>query len=394
MPSCVILPSNEALGLEPVHLLRDPSEYTIHEPLTGLSEDALRLRAEGGEWDLYETCEIDAPTLSLTALRNRFLATYSGELIDTPGAFIEEVLRMQRQLPNTSEFAAELARQGILSDQEAKLVQSDPTVGKPVTDAEFDAERAYYKTLYAANVTPGTLTPATIASTATEFAKRMTSTGHTATDRLEAQALLHEARGLDASEVAAAQKQAKSKTTPSDIDILRRYGIPLELAPGISSRHAPFMASYRSAQYIARELLSSESLDRQIAVRQFFGMQNLARFVVAQFDFEAVTSRRDVAFSHLFIANHLAPTEMVHTRIGSGEPFASEFTNEALAERLGLRVEGLCTLGSLATFAMHEPGLATGTASRDAIGSHTRDMVIANYRIYLDRQLARERADR
>jgi hypothetical protein len=378
----IALPSNADFGLAEVSLMNNPVQYTVAAPeLPGRTEDELRHAAEQGDWDLYTTHGIDEYPLSYRALRSRFQDIYVGDRMDEPGGFIKAVLGMQRTIPNAKEYAAKLAADDLIRPGESAIVPDEFSAELLRTDEGAEQARAHFKVLYLANaVTPDART----AKLAAEYASdRIKMVGGDERAQRRASERMLQARGVEGVE-----------SSFHSNGRLRRLGMTEEQISQLDA--APVsggFARFSSPHKIVEGALTSASLDRQVAYRQFFGMQNLANLATAHAVVERPFDSQSLAFSSYAIGMGMAGSQMVQSNVEKDKPFVSTFLNEVVALDLG-GGNILSGLGALASFMMREPAL-NGRQDHiyprsDFLGHNVVNMITTDYRVWLDRRIAQE----
>jgi len=388
------LPTAGDLGLGDVQLVRDPSDFEVSPDIIGQSDDELRARAEAGEWHLYDTHGIDSETLSLSALRARFDDTFrarGGDRMDEPGAFIGAIWNAQRVLPNVSEFAAYLARKGLLRPEESAqaaiaVAGSTSRYGAPDTDEKYELDRTEWKLRYLANVPPSVAVSGTgLAKRAAEYADNMSQSERKPAARIKAYDLLLRARGLDESEIDRSIDAIRNRKPIGEaISKFRFAGLPPELAERLDAIRRPNPLGrdpYEAAQGLASRLLE-ESIEGQIVSRQCFGAENLVDLLETQLELERAIQDQRLSFSSHLIYNSLAGSRMLQIDTDAPHGPESDFTAANTSEMLLMEPQKLQRLGDLAAFAVHEKPL------RDVLSLHTLGMVQAAYRIAVERMVA------
>ncbi len=386
------LPTNQDFGLGEVDLLENPADYSVVAPgLPGRSDDELRHAAEEGDWDLYATHEIDVHPLSYGALWHRFKDGYHGDTVDEPGGFINAVLSMQRTLPTAQEYAAVLAARGLIKPREAADLskQSDSDLN---TDKGADQARAQFKVRYLANATVPELRTAKLAA---EYASnRIKAAARDAKADQRAAELMFRARGIEDEELRVLLDGLSAGVPLGRANRLRQLGIPGDLIEQVlgAPMPDPLNPRFKSAESIVSSALGSQSLDGQVAYRRFFGMRNLVVLSATHAVVEKPFDDKSLAFSKFAVSTHLAGTRLVESTPKADTPFTSMFRGELAAE-LGI-AEDMAALGALASFMMREPAL-NGPQNQisprsDLLGHNVASMVTADYRIWLDRQMAQE----
>lgn len=395
------LPTLENFGLEPVELIGDPGKFTVVHEAIGESDDELRTRAEAdNRWDLYETHEIDVPTVSLPALSRRFndvdRLAYSStdDTIERPGRFIEAILHAQRELPTLEEFTAGLAKHGLVESSSAQYLELLDKYGnlhddtdlwrerriEPNEDDAFAAEDLGLRLRFFIN-TVGQALPADadVRTLSQKYAyhtrKQRDSDGH----MIKSKSLLMQARGLnddEISEVAHAMKKGRS-LDESGLSRYRFYGLEPDLAEQVAS--APtgsFLGRQPGVRDRMEEALTGP-LGQQLAVRQFFGAQNAFDLLDSQHQAIDWVVRNEVNYSQRSIVGGLADSLLVNK--AQIDHFVTG--KDSLFNRLG-PVSAGDRFKSLAFYALHEPSL------RPLMEREVADEAKAYYRSYVDGRIA------
>lgn len=384
------LPTVSDLGLEEVQPLRYTGDFRVLPTSIGETDNELRARAEAGNWDLYETHGIDADTLPLEAIRNRFHDSYQqggGHLMDEPGAFITAIWQAQRRLPNQQEYVNYLYENAFLNTYEARaavLSREDVDALPADSDEAYEYQRAQRKMEFYANVeVDAPIDDVEIRDMASRYATLKAKPYDDWGAVIRQNELLMAARGLNEPEQNIVIDAINNRKNMRDvINPFRYYGLSPEQADRLQALRRPSFFSgegFKNPQSLADESLNGDAVT-QLAVRQFFGGQNLVDFLEGQLALETAIRDRGLAFTQFMVDTALAGSRLVEVS-SEVHTHTSSFLDPEVSDRTGIEPAALAKLGSLAAFVSRENPL------RSLLDNYTSQLVVSDFRHLIDTQL-------